>query len=216
MIGQVLGHFTVIAKLGEGGQGTVYLATDKKLERKVALKILLPQALEDESLYRRFILEAKAAASLDHPNICTVYSIEEVNEQTLLAMAYLEGETIRQKLEHGPLPLDEAVDFALQTLRGLDAAHKEGIVHRDIKSSNLMVVDQGSVKVLDFGLAVAANRTRITATNTVLGTPRPTCHLSRSEARRSITGRICGRSASFFTKWSRAVSLFAEKTHMPC
>lgn len=171
MIGQVVGHFTVIAKLGEGGQGEVYLATDSKLERKVALKILPPQALENEALYHRFILEAKAAASLDHPNICTIYSIEEVGGQTLMAMAYLEGETIRQKIENGPLPLDKAVEFALQTLKGLDAAHKEGIVHRDIKSSNLMVVNQGLVKVLDFGLATAADRTRITATNTVLGTP---------------------------------------------
>jgi serine/threonine-protein kinase len=161
----------VIDKLGEGAQGAVYLATDNKLERKVALKILLPHSLESEALYHRFILEARAAASLDHPNICTIYSIEEVNEQTLMAMAYLEGETVRQKTERGPLPLNEAIEFALQTLEGLDAAHKQGVVHRDIKSSNLMLVDQGLVKILDFGLAVAADRTRITATNTVLGPP---------------------------------------------
>ena len=151
--------------------GVVYKADDTKLERPVALKFLAAHAIEDPEHKARFVREAKAAARLDHSNICSVYEIDEAEGQTFLAMAYLEGRTVKDKIAERPLKLDEALDIAVQTAQGLQAAHEKDIVHRDIKSANLMVTLQDQVTIMDFGLAQLADRSKLTATTTILGTP---------------------------------------------
>ena len=171
MIGRTISHYKITEKLGEGGMGVVYKAEDTKLERPVALKFLAAHAIEDPEHKARFVREAKAAARLDHQNICSVYEIDEAEGQTFLAMAYLEGHTVKDKIAQRPLKLNEALDIAVQTAQGLQAAHEKEIVHRDIKSANLMVTPQGQVKIMDFGLAQLADRSKLTATTTVLGTP---------------------------------------------
>ena len=186
MTGQTISHYKILEKLGEGGMGVVYKATDTKLGRTVALKFLAADRLENEEHKARFRREARAAAALDHPNICTVYEIDEADGQTFLAMPYLEGSTVRQKVKQHPLKLDEALDIAIQAGEGLRAAHAKGIVHRDIKSANLMVSPQGQVKVMDFGLAQAADQSLLTKTETLLGTP---VYMSPEQAQRLPTDR---------------------------
>ena len=166
--------------------GVVYKAEDLKLERFVALKFLAPHLVEDEEGRRRFQREAKAAAALDHPNICTIHEIDEAEGRVFLAMAYLDGSTVRQKVKQRPLKLDEALDIAIQAGQGLQTAHEKGIVHRDIKSANLMVAPQGQVKIMDFGLAQAADRSQLTKTETLLGTP---AYMSPEQAQRLPTDR---------------------------
>ena len=171
MIGQTISHYKILSKLGQGGMGVVYKATDTSLERTVALKFLAPHLLEDDVHKARFVQEAKAAAALDHPNICTIHEIDEADGKAFLAMAYLDGSTVSEKVKERPLKLDEALDIALQAGEGLQAAHEKGIVHRDVKSSNLMLTKDGRVQIMDFGLAYLADRTRLTKSETVLGTP---------------------------------------------
>jgi Tol biopolymer transport system component len=171
VIGRTISHYKITAKLGEGGMGVVYKAEDTKLERPVALKFLAAHAIEDPEHKARFVREAKAAARLDHSNICSVYEIDQAEGQTFLAMAYLEGHTVKDRVAERPLKLDEALDIAVQTAKGLQAAHEKDIVHRDIKSANLMVTPQGQVKIMDFGLAQLAERSKLTETSTILGTP---------------------------------------------
>src|SRR5688572_16095587 len=167
--GQTISHYRIAEKLGEGGMGVVYKAEDTKLARLVAMKFLPEGSAEDEESRVRFLNEARAAAALNHPNICTVYEIGEDFE--FLAIEYIEGETVEAKRKRRPLPINEAIDIALQTAAGLQAAHEKGIVHRDIKSANLMLTGKGQVKVMDFGLARLTNRTRLTRTGYSLGTP---------------------------------------------
>ena len=186
MIDETISHYKVTGVLGEGGMGIVYKAEDTKLERTVALKFLASHLLEDEEGHARFIREAKAAASLDHPNICTVYEIDEVEGETFIAMAYLEGQTVKAKIAERPLKLDEALDIAIQTAQGLQAAHEKDIVHRDIKSANLMVTPQGQVKIMDFGLAQLAEGSKLTKTATILGTP---AYMSPEQSQRLPTDR---------------------------
>ena len=171
MIGQVFNHrYEILEKLGEGGMGVVYKAEDTKLERPVALKFLTPQAIGSEEDKARFILEAKAAAKLDHANICTVYEIDEADEQTFIAMAYVDGQSLEEKVESGVLEVNEALNIAIQVAEGLNEAHKKGIVHRDIKAANIMVTKDGKAKIMDFGLVKLAGRTRLTKTATIMGT----------------------------------------------
>ena len=156
--------------------GEVYKAEDAKLSRAVALKFLPPGQFSGEAEKARFLREARAAAALDHPNICTVYEVDEADGQPFIAMAYLEGETLQSRIESSPLAVNEAIEFAIQTARGLAAAHEKGIVHRDIKSANLMVTQPGPdterlLKIMDFGLAkLAAGTTKLTKEGTMLGT----------------------------------------------
>ncbi len=171
MIGTTISHYKITDKLGQGGMGVVYKATDTKLERTVALKFLARHLLEDDVHKARFVQEAKAAAALDHPNICTIHEIDEAEGQAFLAMAFLDGSTVSEKIKERPLKLDEALDIALQAGEGLRAAHEKGIVHRDVKSSNLMLTKDGRVQIMDFGLAYLADRTRLTKSETMLGTP---------------------------------------------
>ncbi len=151
--------------------GVVYRAEDLKLGRAVALKFLPSHLLESEEHKARFLHEARAAALLDHPNICTVYEIDETDGQAFLAMAYIEGQTLKQKIAQRPLPLPEALDITIQIGQGLQAAHEKGIVHRDIKPGNIVVSGKGQVQILDFGLAQVADLSRITKSSTRLGTP---------------------------------------------
>jgi serine/threonine protein kinase len=171
MIGKAVSHYRIVEKLGEGGMGVVYKAEDLKLGRAVALKFLLSHLLESEEHKARFLHEARAAALLDHPNICTVYEIDEVDGRALLAMAFLECQTLKQKIAARPLPLSEALDIAWQIGQGLQAAHEKNIVHRDIKPANIMITPQGQVKIMDFGLAQLSDRTKLTASGMKLGTP---------------------------------------------
>jgi len=168
--GQTVSQYRVIEKLGEGGMGVIYKARDERLERLVALKFLPHYLSSDQEIKRRFLQEAKAAASLDHTNICTVYEIEEVaNGQLFIVMPYYAGETLKEKIGRGPLPVSEAFDYALQTAEGLTHAHRAGIVHRDIKPANLFVTSEDRVKILDFGIAKVSD-VSITRTGMVFGT----------------------------------------------
>ncbi len=170
-IGQTISHYKITEKLGEGGMGVVYKAEDLRLERTVALKFLGSSALEDDEPKARFIHEAKAAAALNHPNICTIYEIDQADGQPFIAMECIEGTSVKQKVESRPLPLDEALDIAIQAAQGIHAAHRREIVHRDIKSANIMVGSEGLTKVMDFGLAQLAGRTKLTKIGSSLGTP---------------------------------------------
>ena len=184
--GQTISHYKIIEKLGQGGMGVVYKAMDTKLERPVALKFLAAHAIEDPEHKARFIREAKAAARLDHQNICPIYEIDEADGQTFLSMAYLAGQTLKDKIVQRPLKLDEALDIAIQTAQGLKVAHQKEIVHRDIKPANLMLTEEGQVKIMDFGLAQLADRSRLTKTATILGTP---AYMSPEQAQRQPTDR---------------------------
>ena len=148
-----LGHYTILSKLGEGGMGEVFLAEDSRLRRKVALKILLPEVAQDPDRLARFLLEARAASALSHPNAAHIYEVGESGGSHYLAMEYIEGETLESRLTGDPLPLAEIVIIAAQVAEALEAAHARGIVHRDIKPANLMIGARGHVTVLDFGLA---------------------------------------------------------------
>ena len=154
MIGKTINHYKILEKLGEGGMGVVYKAEDTKLKRMVAMKFLPRGSGENEEAKKRFINEARAASALDHPNICTLHEIGDTKDgQMYMTMAYYDGQSLKDKLEDGPLPVAEAVDMAIQTAKGLARAHEEDITHRDIKPANLMVTERGEVKIVDFGLA---------------------------------------------------------------
>ena len=169
--GSRLGQYEIVSRIGAGGMGEVYKAQDTRLKRLVALKLLPPELTRDETAKQRFLQEAQAASALDHPNICTIYEIGETPEgQLYLVMAYYAGETLKQKIERGPLPITDAIDAAVQVGQGLAKAHEAGITHRDIKPANLMLTADGTVKILDFGLAKLAGAEGITQTGTALGT----------------------------------------------
>jgi len=150
--------------------GVVYKAEDTKLKRTVALKFLPPELTQIPDVKNRFMREAQAAAALDHPNICTVYEFDEAEEKTFISMAYVEGQSLREKLESGPMELDEALRIATQAAQGLQIAHKKGVVHRDIKSANIMVTEDNQAKIMDFGLARMTGGTLITQEGMTMGT----------------------------------------------
>ena len=171
MIGKTISHYRILEKLGEGGMGVVYKAEDTKLDRFVALKFLAPYLSQAEEEKKRFIHEAKAASALDHPNICTVYEIDETEDgQMFIAMACYGGESLKEKIDHGSMPIDEAIDIAIQIAQGLTKAHSKEIVHRDIKPANVLITEDGQVKIVDFGLAKLAGRSMLTKEGATLGT----------------------------------------------
>jgi len=172
--------YKIIEVLGRGGMGIVYKAEDTKLKRRVALKFLPPELMLEEEAKERFVLEAQAAAALSHPNICTIHEIDEEEDKSFIAMEYVEGKTLRAKIESGPLEEQEALDIAIQIAEGLEEAHKKGIIHRDIKSANIMVTEKGQAKVMDFGLAKVKGGTLLTRKGTTLGT---VAYMSPEQAR---------------------------------
>src|SRR5678815_1489627 len=152
-VGQIVGHYQIIAPLGKGGMGEVYLASDAKLDRKVALKLLPAAFTGDKDRLRRFIQEAKAASSLNHPNIITIHEIGESEGAHFIATEFIDGETLRHRMACERMRLQDILDVSIQAAGALQAAHDAGIIHRDIKPENIMLRPDGYVKVLDFGLA---------------------------------------------------------------
>jgi serine/threonine-protein kinase len=170
MIGRTFGRYLVLSLLGRGGMGTVYAARDTRLGRDVALKFLPHHLAADAGAEEQLLAEARAAAALEHPNVCVVHEIGETDDgRPFIAMARYEGETLRQRLRGAPLPVDEAVGIAVQIARGLAAAHARGIIHRDVKPGNVMLTPDGTVKLLDFGIARFADAT-LTSSGATPGT----------------------------------------------
>jgi serine/threonine-protein kinase len=164
-------HYKIVEKIGGGGMGVVYKAVDIKLGRTVALKFLPPGFTRDETARKRFIHEAQAASLLDHPNICSIYEIDETPEgQVFISMAYCEGASLRDRIKDGPLPVREVFELVFSVADGLSSAHQRGIVHRDVKPGNIIVTTEGFVKLIDFGLAKLADRSRVTQTGNAPGT----------------------------------------------
>jgi serine/threonine protein kinase len=209
LAGQSLAHFRIVEKLGEGGMGVVYKATDEKLRRTVALKVL-PEALaKDEERRRRLLREARAAAAVTHPNIASVYEVGEAEGRVYIAMEYVDGETLRERLGGGAFPIPVTLAIALQIARGLAKAHQASVVHRDLKPDNVIVGENDHVTILDFGLAklreepaatpsaleAAQTETNLTREGKLLGT-RGTCPRSKRVVRRSTRARTSSRSGS--------------------
>ena len=203
MIGKTVSHYAILEPLGGGGMGRVYRAEDTRLKRLVALKFLAPALTQDGEAKQRFIQEARAASSLDHPHVCTIHEIDETDDgQVFICMAHYNGQTLKARIAQGPLPIAESVSIATQVAEGLAQAHEHGIVHRDIKPANVMVMPDGNVKILDFGLAILAGQTRLTRENLVVGT---VAYMSPEQAR--------GESVDARTDlWSLGVIIFEMLT----
>jgi serine/threonine-protein kinase len=214
MIDRRLGHYEITAHLGSGGMGDVYQATDTKLGRSVALKFLPEVFAHDAGRVARFEREAKALASLNHPHIAAIHGLEESNGRNFLVMELVPGQTLDDRIDRRPLPLDEALAIARDIAEALEAAHEKGIVHRDLKPANVKITPDGRAKVLDFGLAKlatpegdgearVANSPTLTVPATaagVISVRRRTWHRSRREDDRSINGRISSHSVACCTR----------------
>jgi TolB-like protein len=176
----VAGKYRILEEIGRGGMGVVYKAEDLKLKRCVALKFLPPHLMDSRELKERFLIEAQAAAALSHPNICVIHEVGESEERPYIAMEYVEGDTLRDKIKKGTLKPEKALDCAVQVAAGLGEAHRKGIIHRDIKSANIMVTEKGQAKVMDFGLAKLRGGSSLTRSQTTLGT---VAYMSPEQAR---------------------------------
>jgi serine/threonine protein kinase len=173
-------HYHIIEKLGEGGMGVVYKAHDNKLDRTVAIKFLPRHVASNQEVKQRFVIEAKAAAALNHPNIATIYAIEETDGETFITMEFIDGQELKDRIGNQPLSVEKVIDMAIQIAKGLETAHKKGIVHRDIKSSNIMITNDDQIKIMDFGLAKVRGGSLVTKVGTTLGT---TAYMSPEQAR---------------------------------
>jgi serine/threonine-protein kinase len=180
MIGRTVSHYRIVEELGCGGMGVVYKAEDTKLKRFVALKFLLSREFADDEYRERFVREAQTAAVLDHPNICTIFEIDAQDDLLFISMAYVEGSSLKEQIGRGPLGVKRALDVAAQVAQGLEAAHRHGIVHRDIKSANIMETTDGQVKIMDFGLAKVAGGGEVHGTTESVGT---VAYMSPEQAR---------------------------------
>ena len=171
MIGEIISHYKILEKLGEGGMGEIYKAEDLKLKRIVAIKVLPESFLEDEESKRRFINEAQAASSLQHNNICTIHEVDETeNGQLFICMDFYKGETLEQKIKKRPINVEDALNYAIQIAEGLSKAHQINIIHRDIKPGNIFITNEGVAKILDFGLVKNDNQTQLTKLGATVGT----------------------------------------------
>lgn len=170
MIGQSVLHYKILDKLGEGGMGVVYKAHDTKLDREVALKFLPHYVASSDTERARFLQEAKAAANLNHPNVCVIYDIQEADGQQFIVMEYVDGMTVKQKFSASTLKIDEAIGYAIQIGEALQEAHAKGIVHRDVKSENIMINSKNQIKVMDFGLAKLRGSVKLTKSSSTTGT----------------------------------------------
>jgi tetratricopeptide (TPR) repeat protein/tRNA A-37 threonylcarbamoyl transferase component Bud32/TolB-like protein len=207
VIGQTVSHYRITGELGAGGMGVVYRAVDTKLDRPVALKFLPPDLTRDAEAKRRFVHEAKAASALQHHNICTIHEIDETDDgRMFICMDCYEGETLRQMISERPIPVDKAIHILIQAAEGLAKAHEAGMVHRDVKSANLMVTTDGVLKILDFGLAKLAGQTKVTKMGTTVGT---VAYMSPEQAR----GEVIDHRTDI---WSLGVVLFEMLSgHLP-
>ena len=214
MIGKAISHYRILEKLGEGGMGVVYKARDTHLDRFVAIKVLPAEKVADPERKQRFVKEAKAASSLNHPNIITIYDIGQAEGVDFIAMECVIGKTLDQLIPRHGMRLNEALKCAVQIADALARAHAAGIVHRDLKPGNIMVNEHGLVKVLDFGLAklTEAAPTARTTPRARCGprqkrarssAPLPTCLPSRRRARRSMPVRTSSVSDRCCTRWLR-------------
>lgn len=170
MLLKEISHYRILEKIGEGGMGVVYKAEDTKLKRTVVLKFLPKELTRDEEAKQRFIQEAQAAAALDHPHICTIYEISEVEGQTFISMAFIKGQSLKEKIAARALEPGEALEIAIQAAEGLQEAHEKRIIHRDIKPGNIMLTEKGQAKIMDFGLAKLEWGVDLTKTATIMGT----------------------------------------------
>jgi eukaryotic-like serine/threonine-protein kinase len=177
MIGQIISHYKILQKLGDGGMGVVYKAEDTKLNRMIAIKLLPPGLTGDPEAKERLIREAQAASSLQHQNICTIHEVGETDDgEMFICMDYYEGETLKEKLSGEqakgsiPIPISQAIDISIQIARGLAKAYEKGIIHRDIKPANIMITKEGVIKILDFGLAKVFGKSKLTQTGKAIGT----------------------------------------------
>jgi TolB-like protein/Flp pilus assembly protein TadD/predicted Ser/Thr protein kinase len=180
MIGKTLGRYDIVDEIGEGGIAVVYRAVDTRLRRSVALKFLKPHAMGEYKDRERFMREARAAAALDHPNICAVYESDEQDGNVFIAMPFIEGKTLKELIAGQPMPFDRIVPILEGVARGLEAAHRRGIVHRDVSSNNIMVTDDGLAKITDFGLATLPGPHTVSKTPVFDGTP---SYMSPEQAR---------------------------------
>jgi serine/threonine protein kinase/Flp pilus assembly protein TadD len=209
MIGQTISHYRILQKLGGGGMGVVYSARDSVLDRAVALKFLPPDALQDKFSLDRFLREARAAAALNHPNICTVHEIgEDAENQPFIVMEFLEGDTLRNLISGRPLRTERILDISLQVADALDHAHSRGITHRDIKPANIFVLQSGQPKILDFGLAKLTARLPASSETSTHGAP----HASRKDCQDTLTsaGASLGTVAYMSPEQARGDSLDAR------
>lgn len=170
MIGKKISHYKILEELGSGGMGVVYKAEDCKLKRTVALKFVVPRMLKKKEDKERFLREARTAASLNHPHICTIYQIDEVKDSTFIVMEYVEGQSLKKVIGKGLLEPQKALDIAIQIAEGLEEAQEKNIIHRDIKSSNIMVTAKAQAKIMDFGLAKIVSESQLTETASIMGT----------------------------------------------